>query len=453
MPRRGALAIALVLGFLAALPAHAQSDPALQAARQHFDAGVRAYDKGDYETALVEFRAAYAQKSSPAILRNIALCLAKLDRNAEAIDAIERMLAEGGPEIANIRAPAENTLRELRAKAATIRLHVVFHLTPGTTAPEARVDVDGELLTPRRVLEPIWVDPGSHRVSARAPGFLDASQTISVAAGERDVDVTLSLVPEPPVLGSIHVETNVPASIIKIDGVVLGHGTWQGELPAGRHRVEADASGWIGVIQDVDVQERSQRDVSLELRPEPRRGLPPIPTLHLWYFGASIGLFGGELPAKGGGLGLVSFTFDVRLGRRYGHHFAIEIDGELVRGTAEVTREGQDVRFVHTHAAIGPGIRFLTSDSSPRLTAAAIGGVLNQNIDKTTLVRGMAAGATSGGTPTAFLHIEGGGQVDFGRTFGLELAAFIGMMGMNHEDLTSSVMARYGGRIALLFSF
>src|SRR5438874_1075813 len=103
--------------------AWSQPDPVAQAAREHFSAGVKLYDKGDYEGALTEFRAAYTAQSSPAILVNVALTLRKLGRNAEAIDALEPLLVDPAVDAAT-RASTEKTLAELRAKIATIRVQV-----------------------------------------------------------------------------------------------------------------------------------------------------------------------------------------------------------------------------------------------------------------------------------------------------------------------------------------
>ena len=54
MVLRAWLGAALV--FLVAAPAGAQNT---QAAREHFEAGTHAFDRGDYELAVTEFQAAY----------------------------------------------------------------------------------------------------------------------------------------------------------------------------------------------------------------------------------------------------------------------------------------------------------------------------------------------------------------------------------------------------------
>src|SRR5882672_9504493 len=135
------MALALTIATGVPNSARAQPDPGI--AREHFNAGIKLYDKGDFEGALVEFRAAEASRPSPAIVVNIALCQRQLGRNAEAIEVLEALLLD--PKVdAPTRTATERTLGELRAKAATIRIRLVLNVAPGTRAPEPTVTIDGE---------------------------------------------------------------------------------------------------------------------------------------------------------------------------------------------------------------------------------------------------------------------------------------------------------------------
>jgi hypothetical protein len=255
---------------------------------------------------------------------------------------------------------------------------------------------------------------------------------------------------------------------VKIDGITLARGSWHGQLAPGRHRFEADAPGWIGVIQDVDVDEAANDEVTLELKPEPRP--PGRPSLGIdvdrrWYLAASLGVFGGELPIKatqGGPQGLVAAMFVARLGRRFGKYLGVELDGELMAGGTREYPPTPGMTLLRSyqvsHIALGAGLRFVTSTNSPRLTLAGIGGVLNQKIAYTDHPSG---GGPVGGAPSGFLQIEGGGQIDLSHTISLEGVVMIGMMGLNSDDPTTklelaathTVMTRYGAKITLQFSF
>jgi hypothetical protein len=120
------------------------------------------------------------------------------------------------------------------------------------------------------------------------------------------------------------------------------------------------------------------------------------------------------------------------------------------------------VHLIYATAALMPGVRFFTSENSPRLTAAGIGGpMLTWARKNATSVTGTMSSTADTGF-TGVLQLEGGGQIDVGAWSGsdkrgsyatAELSAFIGMMGASDPNLVGTVMSRYGARFALVFSF
>jgi hypothetical protein len=394
----------LALALFITGPALAQpsTEADIAAARAHFSAGIRLYDKGDYEGALVEFRAAHASHARPQILVNIGLCLRALGRNAEAIETLETLVADPSADDP-LQTATKRTLDELRAKVASIRIRVVLNVSPGIRAPDPTVSLDQTPLPPRKALNAIWVDPGTHTISARAVGFTEVWSNVTVKAGERDVPVDLSL---------------------------------------------------VGMI--------STPEPSLDVKVDPTPKPPARPPLTIssetkWYLGASIGFCGGELPVRvGGAQGLIGALFVARFGRRFGNYFSVEIDGEAMgAGTREFSFDASTMSkrsFAVSHIALGVGPRIVTSTKSPRFTAAGIGGVVNQKIVYTDHPSEIAGNIH--GSPTGYLQIEAGMQIDAG-TVTLEGVAFIGMLGLSSPDLASehTVMTRYGAKVALQFSF
>lgn len=67
-------------------------DPILEAAKVHFLDGNRRYGAGDFSGALREFQVAQKLRPAPAFDFNIARCLERLQRWADAADAYERYL-------------------------------------------------------------------------------------------------------------------------------------------------------------------------------------------------------------------------------------------------------------------------------------------------------------------------------------------------------------------------
>lgn len=101
-------------------PVAAQDAPVDEAsdrrARLHFDSATAYFETGDYESALREFRASYAEAPRHVdLLYNIFLCEERLGNLGAAVEALETYLAEGRPEN---RATLEQRLANLRERAA-----------------------------------------------------------------------------------------------------------------------------------------------------------------------------------------------------------------------------------------------------------------------------------------------------------------------------------------------
>jgi PEGA domain len=233
-------------------------------ARGHFKKGVALYDAQppDYEGALAEFRAAYAQKSVPSLKRNIALCLRGLKRNVEAIETLEQMLLEGGDTIKpELRDAAKKAIAEMNEQIATVRLKVIV---PGAAPTPYEVMLDGMVLPPDKAAQPTRMAPGEHAFVARARGYNDGFARVNVAAGQHDVPVQIDLTPT-SARGRLHVKSSVPAATVALDGVPIAQGEWQGELGAGVHHVEVTAPGVTSWGKDVTVV--AAQTVEVDARP------------------------------------------------------------------------------------------------------------------------------------------------------------------------------------------
>jgi hypothetical protein len=139
-PFAALLAAQLTLSVVGAAVAQpAPSSQVSEEARKHFKAGVAFLQDPDgarYEDAYREFKEAYRISPSWKILGNLGLASLKLERNAEAIDAYEKYLAQGGKEIeSNERAQVERDLSALKAASATVTVQVT-----GTTGDVSITD-------------------------------------------------------------------------------------------------------------------------------------------------------------------------------------------------------------------------------------------------------------------------------------------------------------------------
>ena len=190
----------LLAGFscLLAVPlspsAKAQSlSGAEQRARQLFQTGIEAADRGDWTEASEAFEEAYALVPSGSILFNLAGARARVGRLAEAVEDYRRFLEMNeGP--AGIRAAAERALLNLRARLPKLELQVLG-MRPGDEL------LDGE--DPLTLTDsPMEVDPGVHILRVRRSGRIVVSQRIDLEEAEQH-SVTLVVPDTPATVGPV----------------------------------------------------------------------------------------------------------------------------------------------------------------------------------------------------------------------------------------------------------
>jgi tetratricopeptide (TPR) repeat protein len=211
-PVASLLAAALLLSAVLASPARAQTgdapseaapsgdDAAAEDARReagvHFTDGVELFEEGEYEGALIEFRQAYDTLPSPTVLYNIGQTYLAMRRYVEAEQAFRLYLERSGTSISSARAEdVQARLASLERRIGVLRISV--------NVEGAEVLLDGASLGAAPLPDPIRVDIGEHRVSARADGYHPTQVTVMVA-GREEQDVAIELVassrPEPAVV-------------------------------------------------------------------------------------------------------------------------------------------------------------------------------------------------------------------------------------------------------------
>ncbi|HSI81954.1 MAG TPA: PEGA domain-containing protein [Solirubrobacterales bacterium] len=185
------LLLAVVLALTAGTAGTAGAQPAQrpaeqQAADRHFKAGVARFKERKFAEALAEFQRANEIAPHPLVLYNIAGCYRELGRHGEAVKAYKKFLDEGiGRVPANRLAEAQTELASIYAAVARVTVQV-------EPAAGASLLLDGQPLGELPVDMPLFLSPGTYKLTARAPGHADAEQEIRIAAGETPT-VTLSL--------------------------------------------------------------------------------------------------------------------------------------------------------------------------------------------------------------------------------------------------------------------
>src|SRR6187399_2730128 len=118
----------------------AVSNDAKAEARWRFDRGLRLYNQGDYEGAVIEFQRAQELHPHSAVLFNIGLVQAKLGNSVESVRALEPLL----------KTPGSLDSQKFQLAKATYDEHHqrVGLLAVKTNAPKAVLSVDNAELGP-----------------------------------------------------------------------------------------------------------------------------------------------------------------------------------------------------------------------------------------------------------------------------------------------------------------
>jgi len=149
-------------------------DAAFSEARSQFEQAVAAVQAGRPADAVGLFERSYAARAAPVVAVNLAYCLRGLGRFGEARTWYLRFLETATPE-------------DLERHRSTVRAHleeVSHRLAQVTSGDRAPTDVSVVFEGAALGTEGRWVDPGEHRATASAPGYIPAELRFMVRAGE-----------------------------------------------------------------------------------------------------------------------------------------------------------------------------------------------------------------------------------------------------------------------------
>jgi hypothetical protein len=166
------IAVLVLLAQAAPIPASPQAKAKAQVLLKE---GASLYEKGNPAGALERFNEAYAEYPSPKLWFNIGQANRDLGRPADAMDALERFLAEARDASAISIGEAEKSMDELRTQLG--------RLTIECSTAGADIGVDGKPMGVSPIPKPFWVIPGSHQVTAKHAGATLAIEDVDVTAG------------------------------------------------------------------------------------------------------------------------------------------------------------------------------------------------------------------------------------------------------------------------------
>ncbi|WP_437969552.1 PEGA domain-containing protein [Sorangium sp. So ce260] len=209
-------------------PSEAMSDKA----RKLYMEGVAASEKGRWADAYASFVAAWALQKHYTIAGGMGTCELMLQRYVDAAKHLAiyvREIEKDATATADERAAALKTYAQARAKVGAVKLRV--------DVEGAEVTVGQEVVGTAPLLDPVFLEPGAHRITVRRPGYEAADVTVELKEGqeiERSVELKSARASEPP-------QGNQPGTPWK-DEVVVDPGPNKTLLIAG------GAAAGVGVI-------------------------------------------------------------------------------------------------------------------------------------------------------------------------------------------------------------
>src|SRR5689334_20928344 len=162
-------------GDVFAQPEAGQPDKAqINLARQAASEGLQAYRNSEFEKALNLFEQAKALYPSAQIVRMIGYSLLALERWMPAAESMEAALES------TVGAPlGEDDKKDVREQLAKAMVHIgVLNVT--STAPGAKLSVDGGAAMDLPLAKPLRMAPGKHKVVVTAPEHEDAEEDVEL---------------------------------------------------------------------------------------------------------------------------------------------------------------------------------------------------------------------------------------------------------------------------------
>jgi hypothetical protein len=235
-----------------------------ETARHAWDAAKQLAGASDYKGALVEFQRAYELSHDPRVLYNVGVTEKLLTHYARAVDAWERELKEGAAELTGPE------VQEIRASIAIVQQFVTI-IDVLANEPGATLYIDDIAVGKTPFPGPVRIDVGKRTVKLTKEGFIDSTQTVDVASGQR-MPVTIKLEPVTRTALVAITVGGAPSATVYVDGKDVGPAPYKGELTAERHTIEARSPGFVTVGQTVDVQYKQPMSLVLTLSAERHQG-------------------------------------------------------------------------------------------------------------------------------------------------------------------------------------
>lgn len=219
---RAAAVAALLAATAAPGPARAEPTAAERAlATTLFRAGRELLAEGRFAEACEKLAESQRLDPGGGTLLNLAICHEQLGKTATAWAELNESLALA---LREGRADREDIAREHLAALEPRVPRLVIVVKPGTSVPDLVISVDDLVVRGPALGTAVPLDPGRHRVTARAPGYVEIERYVDLADGQTQrvelPGLEPQAAPSPPPVAPPPADTPRPAPTSGHDGQI-----------------------------------------------------------------------------------------------------------------------------------------------------------------------------------------------------------------------------------------
>jgi hypothetical protein len=239
---------------------------------EHFGRGEVLYVQGDYRGAVNELVAAYCIAPFYTILKDIGQAYERELDYERAIAYLERFVMNMPKDAKRADTCAPDPQDERRNVLARINVlgGLKAKILINTDPADAKITLsnDAGIAGRGRSGQELEVPGGRYQVLIERDGFHAVTQEVPAKIGKPYTIFTKL----EPVKGRLRVRV-VPADArLFLDNRQVGTGAYESELPGGRYKLSAEASGRMTVAREIEVFPNRDTPVSFELPPQPQVG-------------------------------------------------------------------------------------------------------------------------------------------------------------------------------------
>jgi hypothetical protein len=192
---RASVPVVAGLALALAPPTYAQPTDSVAAAEQLFEQARALFDQGKFGEACPRFGASYKLDPALGTLLNMATCYEMLGHIASAWGHYREVVVLA----TKVNDATRINIAKQRIAALEPRLPKLTIRAPKAALVGLSVTRDDAPIDTAVLGAAIYVDPGTHVVSASAPGYKPFSETVELREGEgKDVQLSLEIAPEQP---------------------------------------------------------------------------------------------------------------------------------------------------------------------------------------------------------------------------------------------------------------